>query len=646
MKILTRIANTIRCITIDAVVHAGSGHPGMPMGCAEILAYLYGVFMQYHPKASRTWVNRDRLILSAGHGALGQLISLHISGYNITIEDLKKHRNGSFKVSSHPLYNPEIGIETTTGADGYGIGNAVGMALGQKLLANQFHKDKKHLFDEKIIVIGGDGCFMEGISYEAAQIAGHLKLDNLIIIYDANRVSLDGYIDESCSTDYVGLYKSLGFEVFSIDGHDLIQIDSVLKPLRAKQEKPTLIIANTQIGRGLIDKQGKLSAHNGNLNDNDIIAAKKTLMYNHQPWFIPLEIYEFFQQKHKRIENKIILKKDGFSNITGEKVLSVLNQYTCLNPNQAGRFLSQDILNHLATHFPQIYSGSADSSHSDGTWIRDSGVIAAPEYQGRNIKFGVREFGMAAAANGLAQTQSIVPVIGGFLAFSDYLKAALRFTAMMKLQVICSFSHDSIFLGEDGPTHQPIEQLTMFRAMPNTLVIRPADISEIKFAWAAALGHQGPTIIALARQDLPTLDLAHDYHNSVGRGAYIIKHSNIPEVVIYASGSEVAIALDVWKELINRGIETRVISVPCFELFDRQDAEYRATILNHNAQVSVSIEAAHELAWHKFIGKDGIAISVNDYGIADKPKNVAAKFGFNADNITNLIANRVCCSVQ
>lgn len=641
VDMLVKIANSIRCITMDVVAHAGSGHPGMPLGCAEILSYLYGQFMQYHPHAGGKWVNRDRFVLSAGHGALGQLIPLHMAGFDISINDLKHHRGGSHKASSHPLYNPTIGIETTTGADGYGIGNAVGMALGQKILANQLYQDNKALFDEKIIVIGGDGCFMEGISYEAAQIAGHLKLNNLIIIYDSNNITLDGYVSESCSTDYVGLYKALGFDVYEIDGHDFHEIAAVFEPLRACQDKPVFIIANTQIGRGLSEKQGKISAHSGNLKEANICFDQKKLFLNHQPWVIPTEIYDFFEEKHKFIRHKIKLIQND-TNINKEKILESVNQLSTNNLSLLpGRFISQHVLNHLAKHLPQIYSGSADSAQSDGSWLVKHQVIDAQTYQGRNIKFGVREFAMAAVANGLAQTGYIIPVIGGFLAFSDYLKAVLRFSAMMQLKIICSFSHDSILLGEDGPTHQPIEQLAMFRAMPNTLVIRPADVNEIKFAWVAALQHNGPTIIALPRQQLPNLHLGQCYDNTLNRGAYIIRDNDCPQVVLYASGSEVKLALDVFDKLTEMGMAVRVISVPSFELFDRQEVEYKSKILNNHTSISVSIEAASDLVWHKFLGKKAITISVNDYGVSDQPNKVAEKFGFNVENIVRKIMKNI-----
>jgi transketolase len=635
MENLIKIANTIRSITIDIVANAGSGHPGMPMGCAELLAYLYGEFMQYHPGEPH-WINRDRLILSAGHGALGQFIPLHMAGYDISIEDLKKHRQGSQKASSHPLYNPTLGIETTTGADGYGIGNAVGIALGQKILAYQFYQEYQHLFDEKIIVIGGDGCFMEGISYEAAQLAGHFKLNNLIIIYDANKVSLDGYIEETCSTDYVALYQAMGFDVYTINGHDLLQIRRVIEPLRTQQQKPVLIIAETQIGRGLFNKQGTLAAHSDALDLATITNSKAALRKSQQSWYINPEIYDFFQNKHQIIKDKITLKvkKDPLQE---DEILSALDQFNYSNLEQPGRFLSQEVLNHLAHHFPQIYSGSADSARSDGTWLKEVDFLFAPRYQGRNIKFGVREFAMAAISNGLAQTNIIIPVIGGFMAFSDYLKPALRFAGLMKQQVICSFSHDSIFLGEDGPTHQPVEQLAMFRATPNTLVIRPADSSEIKFAWIMALQHQGPTILALARQTLPHLGIAKNLQNSLKRGAYVVRDTKTPDVVLYASGSEVALALEVYRELTEQKFEVRVISVPCIELFDQQPKKYKKSILQHGAKISVSIEAAHNMPWHKFIGKKGIAISVDEFGLSDSSKNVADKFGFTTKKIVNRI---------
>ena len=626
---------------MDIIAHARSGHPGMPMGTAEILAYLYGKFMRYHPKYAGTWINRDRLILSAGHGALGQYIALHMAGLDISIEDLRQHRQGSIKASSHPLYNPSIGIETTTGADGYGTGNAVGIALAQKILAHQFYPEYLNEFNEKIIVIGGDGCFMEGISYEAGQLAGHWNLNNLIVMYDANRVTLDGLVEESCSTDYVKLYEALGFEVYIIDGHDLSQIDTVFQSLRKNQKKPAFIIANTEIGRGLLNHQGLLSAHSSQLKQQEIEAFQKMLIPDYRPWHIPDEIYQFFQNKHQTIESKIKLAHSSSRFPNEEELLTIMKNCQCTETDYPGRFLSNEVLNHLAQYIPQIYSGSADSARSDGTWLENQQYLSIKtNYLGRNIKFGVREFAMAAIANGLAQSQHIIPVIGGFLAFSDYLKAALRFTAMMKLKVICSFSHDSIFLGEDGPTHQPIEQLTMFRAMPNTLVIRPADVSEIKFAWIAALNHAGPTVIALSRQPLKNLHLANNYGETVRRGAYIIGDSprlSSLDVMLFASGSEVKIALDVAKQLNKEGVSTQVISVPSFELFNKQPLTYQVSILNQQAKVKVSIEAAHELSWRKFIGTDGISIAVNDYGIATNVQQLKEHYGFHVNEITEKI---------
>ncbi len=626
------IADYLRNIAIDAVLKAGSGHLGMTMGCAELLAYLYGHFMQYHHQAPN-WINRDRFILSAGHGALGQLILLHMAGYDISIEDLKNHRQGSIKASSHPIYHPLLGIETTTGADGYGIANAVGIALGQKILANQHYQHHSELFDEKIIAIGGDGCFMEGVSYEAAQLAGHLKLNNLILVYDANQISLDGRIDESSSTNYLELYKAMNFEVFEIDGHNFEQIDNLFSPLRHFQEKPVLIVANTKIGKGLLSS-GTVSAHSGQLSSLEADEAQKHILPGYHSWKIEQEIYDFFAKKQEKIKNKIILKTEPKKNINLKNLLDVFKYET---EEQPGRFLSQEVLNYLAKNLHSIYSGSADSASSDGSLLKNMGVISSPAYLGRNIKFGVREFAMSAIANGLAQTNEIIPVIGGFLAFSDYLKPGLRFAAMMKLQVICSFSHDSILLGEDGPTHQPIEQLAMFRSTPNTWVVRPADAQEIKFAWQLALSHQGPTIIALARQNLKSLNIVRTYDNSVARGAYIIRDCVNPDIVIYASGSEVSLALDTSFLLEKNKLIVRVTSVPCFEIFDLESKSYQSKILDHNATLSVSIEAGNSLIWHKFIGKDGLAISVTDFGLSDSAERVAQYFDFTAEKIAEKI---------
>lgn len=632
-SILQNIANHIRVIGIEAILKARSGHIGMILGCAELLTYLYGDFMQYHHQEPN-WINRDRFVLSAGHGALGQHILLHMAGYDISIDDLKNHRQGSTKASSHPIYNPVLGIETSTGADGYGIANAVGMALGQKILANQHYHAQKALFDEKIIVLGGDGCFMEGVSYEAAQLAGHLQLNNLIMIYDANKISLNGHIDEICSTNYIELYKAMNFEVFEIDGHDFEKIDQVFKLLRKKQKKPVLIIAHTIIGKGLLSKTGTVAAHSGKLSLHEAKAAQKTILPEYQEWAIKSDIYDYFLKKQQKIKHKVILKA------TQEKLPKleqILNNFEFTDEKQAGRFLSQDVLNFLAKNLPNIYSGSADSACSDGSDLTQMGVISYRDYQGRNIKFGVREFAMSAMANGLAQTKEIIPVIGGFLAFSDYLKPGLRFAAMMKLQVICSFSHDSIFLGEDGPTHQPIEQLAMFRATPNTWVIRPADAQEIKFAWQLALSHEGPSILALARQQLKPLTVYRTFDDSMAKGAYIIHDCIYPDIVIYASGSEVSLALEVGIFLEKNKLNIRVISVPCFEVFDLQSKTYQSKILNHEAPLSVSIEAGNSLIWHKFIGKSGLAISVTDFGLSDSPQKVAQHFGFTVEKIVEKI---------
>lgn len=640
LKMVESIARTIRRLTLDAIAQAGSGHPGMPMGCAEIFAYLYAVFMRYHPSHT-DWINRDRLILSAGHGFLGQLIPLHLAGYDITLADLQKHQQGNEKSSSHPQYNPTLGIETSTGADGFGIANAVGMALGQKILRHAFYRNYQDLFQEKIIVIAGDGCVMEGICYEAAQLAGHFQLNNLIVIHDSNKVSLDGYIHETSSTNYKKLFEAMGFQVDEIDGHDIYQLDCVLRPLRTKQTKPVFLIAHTEIGKGLPSKQGTPFAHKSNFTPDDILKAKQCLGLESQGSFeIDPSIYTFFEKRHEATKRHIQLKTKPLA-LEKSKLIHLVSQLQFENPLLPGRFLSQEVLNFLFRHIPAIYSGSADSSHSDGTWIKESNVVQAPHYLGKNIKFGVREFGMASIAIGLSQTQMLIPVIGGFLAFSDYLKPALRFAAMMHTQLICHFSHDSIFVGEDGPTHQPIEQLAALRAMPNTLVIRPADASEIRFAWIAALLHQGPTVLALSKQPLPHLQLATDYETSVQKGAYIVFRSNNPDVVFYASGSEVALALEVANLLTDKNISVTVVSVPCFELFFKQDTMYQNTILNRKAKLSVSIEAASPLGWHQFVGKNGLCISVNQFGLSASENKLRHQFGFTASHICQQIEHEL-----
>jgi transketolase len=609
---LQKIANTIRSLTMDAVEQAGSGHPGLPMGCAELGAYLFAEFLRYNP-LDPTWNERDRVVLSAGHGSLWLYTTMHLAGFPITLEDLKSFRQFGSKTPSHPDYVKTEGIEATTGVDGQGIGFAVGQALGLKI----------QNLPSKVVVLAGDGCLMEGISSESCSLAGHLNLNNLILIYDSNRTTLDGYVEESFSENVSLRFQAQGWDVVSVDGHNFEQIHEIFSPLRDGQQRPTLVIAHTQIGRGSPSKEGTPAAHSKPLGNEEIKKAKKLLDLPEEPFHVDREIYSYFRKFHSTLEKHQALHKSD---------LTVTIQNLEFTKGMATRWSSHEILQIVAKHLPTLISGSADLSSSDGTFLRDQGFISKNCFESRNVKYGVREFAMGCMAAGLSQT-GLLPVIGTFLAFVDYMKSAMRMTALMRLPVIYHLTHDSIFVGHDGPTHQPIEQLCSLRAIPGLLVIRPADGFETKMAWIAALEHKGPTALVLSRQPLPELTRNATIDDAL-RGAYIIRHEETYDVeyLVIATGSEVQLALDVATEL---GKGTRVISMPSWELFDKQPKAYKQELLK--GRIKISIEAGSEQGWHKYIGSDGIAIAVSRFGECGSPSDLQKHFGFTKEQIIQKI---------
>ncbi len=611
---LKKIANTIRSLSMDAVEQAGSGHPGLPMGCADLGAYLFAEFLRYNPSCPK-WKERDRLILSAGHGSLWLYTCLHLAGFPISIDDLKTFRQFGSKTPSHPDITKTEGIEATTGADGQGIGFAVGQALALKI----------HDLSSKVIVLAGDGCLMEGISSESCSLAGHLNLNNLIMIYDSNRTTLDGYVNESFSEDVKLRFQAQKWDVFEIDGHNFDQIREVFSPLREIQNKPVIIIAHTKIGRGSPSKEGTPEAHGHPLGPNEIKKAKECLGVPVEPFYVDPTIYSFFHQRSQHYcecpltSSKLDLR-------------SIIEQIS-LSPPIASRWASHEILQTLARYIPQMIVGSADLSSSDGTFLRNYDFISKNHFDGRNIKYGVREFAMSCIAAGMSQTGLVIPVIGTFLAFTDYMKSAIRMTCLMRLKVIYHLTHDSIFLGHDGPTHQPIEQLSSLRAIPGLLVIRPADSYETKMAWIAALEHEGPTALILSRQPLIELNHIGSKEDAL-HGAYIIKQEEVEAIdyLLIATGSEVQLALEVASEL---GPATRVVSMPSFELFEKQPNAYKKALLKGN--LKVSIEAGSEQGWHKYIGSDGIAIAVSEFGEGGSIPDLKKHFGYTKEQILKKI---------
>lgn len=649
-KQLSKIANTVRELSMEAVQKANSGHPGLPMGCAEFGAFLYGVLLRYNPKNPK-WLNRDRFVLSAGHGSMLLYSLLHLSGFDLSMDEIKRFRQIHSKTPGHPEYHMTPGVEATTGPLGQGIGNAVGQALGLKMLAARFNSEDYPLFSGKVYCLAGDGCIMEGVSHEAASLAGHLGLDNFILIHDANKVTLDGFLAESCDEDTKMRYRAYGFDVFDLDGYDFDAMEKLFLHLRDHQTKPCYIMMTTIIGKGSPNKAGTHKVHGSPLGAEEVEATKKALGLPEEEFYVPQAVYNFFEQKCAKgvgLEQKWKEMFRTWSDAHPELYKTFMHMVEKRLPNDleeqlsrveiksplATRSSSNVVLSALGEMLPQLVGGSADLSGSDMTMMKKYPIISKGNFSGRNIKYGVREFGMATCATGLAETDMIVPFIGTFLTFSDYMRNAVRLAALSRVQVIYQFTHDSIFLGEDGPTHQPIEHLAALRAMPNLRLIRPADNWETKLAWIAALRYRGPTALVLSRQALPDLPVRVPYEESMGRGAYILKkEERKPDFTLIATGSEVSLALDVAAALEKIGKSVRVISMPCWELFDEQSDDYKNSVIGGDLGKRVSIEAATTFGWSKWIGPFGIAIGMDTYGESAPQSDLAAEFGFNVDSI-------------
>ncbi len=652
-KQLSKIANTVRALSMDAVQKANSGHPGLPMGCAEFGAFLYGVVLRHNPKNPK-WLNRDRFVLSAGHGSMWLYSLLHLSGFHLSMDEIKRFRQLHSHTPGHPEYGMTEGVEATTGPLGQGVGNAVGQALGLKILAAKFNVEGFSLFNNKVYCLAGDGDLMEGVSSEASSLAGHLCLDNLILIYDSNQVTLDGPYSESASENTKLRYEAYGWDVYEIDGYDFDAMEQVFSTIRDGQKKPCFILMHTVIGKGSPHKAGTSKAHGAPLGVEEVEETKAILGLPEEAFYVPQSVYTFFEQKcikDAALEQKW---KELFRNWSEaypdqsrefmqmvEKHLpddleAQLRKIEMKSP-LAGRSASQSVLNVLGELLPQLYGGSADLSTSDLTLMKKFPIIAPGNFKGRNIKYGVREFGMATTASGLAETNMITPYVGTFLTFSDYMRNAIRLAALSKIQVIYQFTHDSIFLGEDGPTHQPIEQLASLRAMPGLHLIRPADNAEVKMAWLAALRYHGPTAIVLSRQNLPDLLVTNvPYEQGMGKGAYIIKKETAkPHFSLFATGSEVSLAMDVAAALEKLGKSVRVVSMPCWQIFEAQSDAYKAGVVGGDIGQRVSIEAGVSFGWHKWIGMDGIAISMESFGASAPAGDLAAEFGFTVDSILN-----------
>ena len=652
-KTFSKIANTVRSLSMEAVQKANSGHPGLPMGCAEFGAFLYGSLLRHNPKNPK-WLNRDRMVLSAGHGSIWLYSLLHLSGFDLSLDDIKNFRQIHSKTPGHPEYHITDGVEATTGPLGQGVGNAVGQALGLKILAERFNRDDYPLFTSKVYCLAGDGCIMEGVSSEVSSFAGHLGLDNLVLIYDANQVTLDGFLAESFSEDVKMRYLAYGWDVFEIDGYDFDKIQEVFMHVRDHQTKPCFVMMRTLIGKGSPHKAGTSKAHGSPLGAEEIEETKKALGLPEKDFYVPQAVYQFFETKLVKCVALEQKWKEMFRNWSEEypdlyKLFLQMAEKRLptdleeklraieMKSSLATRVGSQVVLNILADLVPQLIGGSADLSSSDMTMMKRFPIIEKDQYMGRNIKYGIREFGMATIATGLSETNMIVPYVGTFLTFSDYMRNAIRLAALSKIQVIYIFTHDSIFLGEDGPTHQPVEHLASLRAIPNVYLIRPADNWEVKMAWMAALRYRGPSLLVLSRQTLSELEECNvSYEEGMSKGAYIIKkEQGKPEFTLIATGSEVSLALDVAIALEKVGKKVRVISMPCWQIFELQDDEYKKKVIGGDLGVRVSIEAGVSFGWSKWIGPEGISISIESFGESAPIGDLAAEFGFTVDAILN-----------
>ncbi len=649
---LKSMANAIRILAADAVEKATSGHPGMPMGMADVATILFNNFLKFNPN-DPSWPNRDRFVLSAGHGSMLLYSLLHLTGYkDFSIEELKQFRQLHAKTAGHPEYGHAEGIETTTGPLGQGLANAVGMALAEKLRASRFG-DK--IVDNYTYVIVGDGCLMEGISQEAISFAAHLNLNKLIVLFDDNEISIDGPTNLSTSEDQCARFKACNWNVQKIDGHNMAEIYAAIEKAQ-KSDKPTMIACKTNIAQGSPNKVGSSSSHGSPLGADEIKLVRKALNWESEPFVIPKEIkqdwlnagkrslveFDNWQKDFAKLDKKQQEQLLGKTEFDLNNLVSELKkEYAKLKPNWATRKSSNEILKTLTEQLPQLIGGSADLTGSNLTKTNSTKPINKNDFSGSYIYYGIREHAMAAIMNGLALYGGFIPYGGTFLVFSDYCRPAIRLSALMNIQVIYVLTHDSIGLGEDGPTHQPVEHLASLRVIPNLNVFRPADVIETLEAWQLALENKHtPSIIVLTRQEVPALR-NEEKENLSAKGAYILaEFKGEHKVTIFATGSEVSLAMIAKEKLEEQNIGTRIVSVPSMELFKKQPMEYQVSLLCNNS-IKVAVEAALKQGWEGFIGPHGIFVGMQGFGASAKASDLYNYFGITAENIVEKVVNKI-----
>ena len=648
--------NAIRVLAADAVQKANSGHPGLPLGSAAMAYELWANHMNHNP-ADPKWFNRDRFILSGGHGSTLLYSLLHLFGYGLTKEDLASFRQWGSLTPGHPEYGHTVGVEATTGPLGAGMGMAVGMAVAEAHLAAVFNKENYHVVDHYTYVLGGDGCMMEGISSEAFSLAGTLGLSKLIVLYDSNKISIEGGTDIAFTEDVRKRFEAFGFQTLVVeDGNNIEEIGKAIEEAKADKTRPTMITVKTKIGYGCPAKEGKASAHGEPLGADNVAALKENLGWpSQEPFYVPDEVYANYKEKAKKGAqaeeewNKLFadyckaypeMKKlwdEYFDENAADKVLNDENFWSYEDKPQATRNLSGIQINKLKNILPNLMGGSADLAPSTKTYMSDMGDFSKDYYAGRNMHFGVRELAMTAIGNGMMLHGGLHAFVSTFFVFSDYVKPMARLSAIMGVPLTFVLTHDSIGVGEDGPTHEPIEQLAMFRSLPNFTVYRPCDATETAAAWAYAVtAKKTPTALVLTRQNLPQIPGSS---KDALKGAYVIADSskNEPDAILIASGSEVSLAVDAKAELLKDGIDVRVVSMPSMDVFDQQSDEYKESVLPKSVRKRVAIEALSDFGWGKYVGLDGAYVTMHSFGASAPAATLFKEFGFTVENVVKTV---------
>ena len=651
----TMSVNAIRVLAADAVQKAKSGHPGLPLGCAAVAYELWAKDMKHNP-ANPDWANRDRFILSGGHGSTLLYSLLHLFGYGLTKEDLMQFRQLDSLTPGHPEYRHTKGVEATTGPLGAGMAMAVGMAMAEAHLAAKFNKDGFPVVDHYTYVLGGDGCMMEGISSEAFSLAGTLGLNKLIVLYDSNKISIEGSTDIAFTEDVKKRFDAFGFQTLVVeDGNNLDEIHAAIEAAKADTTRPSMIMVKTQIGYGCPAKQGKASAHGEPLGDENVAALKENLGWpSQEAFFVPDEVYANYKAiseakaKDEEAWNAMFAEYcakfpemkeawDAEFDMDAAKDLINNEEFWAYDEKpEATRNLSGVVLNRLAKYVPNLIGGAADLAPSTKTYMKDLGDFSKENYAGRNLHFGVRELAMAAIGNGMT-LHGMRAFVSTFFVFSDYVKPMARLSSIMRIPTTYVLTHDSIGVGEDGPTHEPIEQLAMLRSMPNFHVFRPADATETIAAWySAATSKETPTALVLTRQNLP--QLAGSSKEAL-KGAYVLEDSTkaTPDAIIIATGSEVQLAVEAKAELAKEGVDVRVVSMPCMDIFEEQSAEYKEAVLPKNVRARVAVEALIDYGWGKYVGLDGAIVSMTGFGASAPAATLFEKFGFTTENVVKAV---------